>query len=68
MNNEENNNNNNNDEYLLTLSWRDEAFIERNGELNINNVLEYFCQSSNPFYDSSSLNEKNIQKKFVNNL
>ena len=38
----------------LRISWHDSAWISR---LNGENVLEYFCQRSNPFYDRTCNNE-----------
>uniref|UniRef100_A0A6B2G6T1 Mediator of RNA polymerase II transcription subunit 6 n=1 Tax=Myxobolus squamalis TaxID=59785 RepID=A0A6B2G6T1_MYXSQ len=37
-----------------SLSWRDEACLPN---LNGNTVLNYFCQTSNPFYDRTCNNE-----------
>jgi hypothetical protein len=37
-----------NDE-LLSLSWKDELFIQNFG-LTSENVKQYFCQRSNPFF------------------
>lgn len=39
---------------LLRISWHDSAWIPH---LNPANVLDYFCQKSNPFYDKLCNNE-----------
>lgn len=44
----------NQDDNQLRISWHDSAWISR---LNGENVLEYFCQRSNPFYDRTCNNE-----------
>ncbi|XP_065062251.1 mediator of RNA polymerase II transcription subunit 6-like isoform X2 [Rhopilema esculentum] len=41
-------------ESQLRISWHDSAWIPR---LNGENVLEYFCQRTNPFYDRTCNNE-----------
>lgn len=38
----------------LRISWHDSAWIPH---LNPKNILEYFCQKSNPFYDKACNNE-----------
>jgi len=38
----------------LRISWHDSAWIPH---LNPKNILEYFCQKSNPFYDKNCNNE-----------
>lgn len=38
----------------LRLSWHDSAWIPH---LNLANILDYFCQKSNPFYDKLCNNE-----------
>lgn len=38
----------------LKISWHDSAWIPH---LNPKNILDYFCQKSNPFYDKASNNE-----------
>lgn len=38
----------------LRLSWHDSAWIPH---LNPQNILDYFCQKSNPFYDKMCNNE-----------
>lgn len=38
----------------LRISWHDSLWIPH---LNINNILDYFCQKSNPFYDKLCNNE-----------
>ena len=39
---------------LLAASWHDSAWIPA---LNTHNVMEYFSQRSNPFYDRTCNNE-----------
>ena len=41
-------------ENQLRISWHDSAWIPR---LNGENVLDYFCQRTNPFYDRTCNNE-----------
>ena len=41
-------------ESQLGLSWHDSAWIP---VLNLGNVLEYFSQRTNPFYDRTCNNE-----------
>lgn len=38
----------------LRITWQDSAWIPH---LNQANILDYFCQKSNPFYDKSCNNE-----------
>ena len=39
---------------LLSLSWHDSVWIQA---LDRNNVMDYFSQRSNPFYDRTCNNE-----------
>lgn len=39
----------------LGISWHDSTWIPH---LNPTNILDYFCQKSNPFYDSNCNNEE----------
>ena len=44
----------NSSENKFSISWHDSAWIPI---LNAENVLEYFCQRSNTFYDKTCNNE-----------
>ena len=40
---------------LLAITWHDSAWIPH---LNPNNVMDYFSERSNPFYDKQCNNEQ----------
>lgn len=45
----------NSSENKFSISWHDSAWISI---LNSENVLDYFCQRSNTFYDKTCNNEQ----------
>ena len=50
-------------ESLLNLNWSDLSWFQYSNEVLSNETaLKYFCQTGNPFYDRSSLNEQIFQK------